>query len=70
MLIRVLPAYLILFSFLVSAQSGYNIKIKIDGYEDSLRLAYHFGNKQYIKATQAKNSDGWFVFEGEEAKRW
>ena len=35
-----------LFVFSAKAADGYNIKIKIDGFEkDTLFLGYHYGNK-------------------------
>jgi thiol-disulfide isomerase/thioredoxin len=54
----------------VSAQNkpGYNINIEIEGLRDSsIYLAYHFGNKQYLKDTIALDSRGRGVFTGKEA---
>ncbi|GAB5523032.1 MAG: hypothetical protein Roseis2KO_09040 [Roseivirga sp.] len=49
------------------AQSGHEIKINLNGYEeDVLYLAYHLGNKQYVKDTSRRNADDSFVFEGDE----
>ncbi len=46
--------------------SGYNIQIKIEGLQDStLMLAYHFGNRKYIKDTLQLDSRGQGVFSGE-----
>lgn len=48
-------------------ESGYNIKIKLNGYaKDTLFIAYHFGDKQYIKDTLIRQPDGIFVFKGAE----
>lgn len=48
-------------------ETGYNIKIKLDGYaKDTLFIAYHFGDKQYIKDTLLRQPDGLFVFKGPE----
>ncbi|NET34296.1 MAG: redoxin domain-containing protein [Cyanothece sp. SIO1E1] len=48
------------------AQSGHDIKIKINGYEQSeLYLAYHLGDKQYISDTVKVESDGTFRFKGD-----
>jgi thiol-disulfide isomerase/thioredoxin len=47
---------------------GYSIKVKLTGYtEKQLFLGYHFGEKPYLKDTALINSQGYFVFEGEEA---
>lgn len=50
-------------------KDGYNIRVKIEGYEnDTCILAHHMGDKKYISATvTSKNEDNEFVFEGEEA---
>ncbi len=48
-------------------ESGYAIKIKLNGYDkDTLFIAYHFGDKQYIKDTLLRQTDGLFVFKGTE----
>lgn len=48
------------------AGDGYQIRVKINGYQnDTLYLAYHFGDKQYIKDTIIRNSTGDFIFEGD-----
>ncbi|MEM6319184.1 MAG: thioredoxin-like domain-containing protein, partial [Bacteroidota bacterium] len=50
------------------AQSGYEIKVKLDNYDqEQLMLGYHYGDKQYIKDSVTANTDGVFVFSGEEA---
>ena len=48
--------------------SGYNIRVRIDGLQDTtLLLAYHFGNRKYIKDTIQVDSRGAGVFSGDEA---
>lgn len=49
------------------AQKGYQISISIDGYEENtLMLAYYYGDKQYIKDTSFVNTNGQFIFSGED----
>lgn len=51
----------------IFAGPGYKIKVKINGYKkDTLFLAYHYGDKQYIRDTVARGADGFFVFQGAE----
>ncbi len=48
--------------------TGYNINVKIEGLQDTtLLLAYHFGNRKYIKDTIQVDSQGAGVFRGDEA---
>ena len=55
------------FSFTLFGQSGYQIDVKLDNYDqDQLMLGYHYGDKQYIKDSVKINADGKFVFKGEE----
>jgi thiol-disulfide isomerase/thioredoxin len=62
----VLAFFLAAFTPLFSA--GYNISIRIDGIQDTtLLLAYHFGNRKYIKDTIRVDSRGAGIFSGEEA---
>ncbi len=50
------------------AQSGHRIEVQAEGFEgQEIYLAYYFGDKQYIRDTTARNPQGTFVFEGEEA---
>lgn len=50
------------------SQSGHEITINLNGYEeDVLYLAYHYGNKQYVKDTVYKQAGNSFVFRGEQA---
>ena len=47
---------------------GYQINLKINGYEGkSMIIAYHYGDKQFIKDTLKVSPNGDFVFKGEEA---
>lgn len=49
------------------SQSGYEIKINLNGYEeDVLYLAYHLGDKQYVRDTSRRTADNSFVFQGDE----
>ena len=70
------PLFSLFFSFslllspnLASSQkTGYQIKVKIDGFEkDELYLGYFYGDKQYIKDTAYVETDGRFYFEGNES---
>lgn len=50
------------------ANGGYEITVKIDGFtQPEAYLAYHYGDKQYIKDTVQVNDAGNLVFSGEEA---
>ncbi len=54
--------------FSLMAQEGYKIEITMDNYgSDTLLMGYHYGDKQYIKDTCIINSDGKFLFQGEES---
>ncbi len=58
---------LLFFSTAVQAQAGYDIQVNIKGYEQSeLYLAYHLGDKQYIKDTVQISKDGTFHFKGDQ----
>jgi hypothetical protein len=47
--------------------AGYNIRVRIDGIQDTtLLLAYHFGNRKYVKDTIQVDSRGAGVFSGDE----
>lgn len=57
----------LLSSLVVWAQAGYEIKVEIDGYQESeLYLAYYLGDKQYIQDTVTRAKDDSFTFSGEE----
>jgi peroxiredoxin len=50
-----------------SFSQGYKISIRVKGIKDSTcYLAYHFGDKQYLKDTAKADSKGLIVFEGNE----
>jgi len=60
-----------LFSFIFFnlgfGQSGYEISVKLDGFEnDTLLLGYQYADKQYIKDTVLRQDDQ-FLFSGSEA---
>lgn len=67
---RVLTAWLALFilpAFLYSQKVGYQIKVKIDGFQGKeAYLGYYFGDKQYLKDTAYVSANGWYYFEGNE----
>ncbi len=60
----------VVFSIVVSAvfaTEGYHFTIKIDGYQETeLLLAYHLGDKQYIRDTVQVDDKGFFHFKGED----
>lgn len=59
--------FAILFCTSTWAQAGHDIKVTIKDYDQpELYLAYHLGDKQYIKDTVKIDSDGAFHFKGEE----
>ncbi len=50
-----------------SQKTGYQIKVKIDGFQQKeAYLGYYFGDKQYLKDTAFVEADGRFYFEGNE----
>ena len=64
---------LVIFLFLLLQYSfaanppGYSIKIKVKGIKDTTcYLAYHFGDKQYLKDTAKVDSKGNFTFDGKD----
>lgn len=51
----------------IHSQGGFEIKVDIDDFEEEeLYLAYYLGDKQYIQDTTTRNSEGEFVFKGED----
>lgn len=60
--------FLSVFSLLTGfSQPGHDIRIQIDGYDQSeLYIAYYMGDKQYIKDTVSRSTDGSFLYQGEE----
>jgi thiol-disulfide isomerase/thioredoxin len=51
---------------LVSAQKGYNIKVKLENYASpELVIGFHFGEKQYVKDTVKVGPDGYFTFKAD-----
>ena len=50
-----------------AASKGYAIKVRLTGLKDTVcYLAYHFGDKQYLKDTAKVDSKGYMTFEGKE----
>lgn len=63
----ILLALLAAMSVAAFAANGYSIKIKLNNYsEKQLFLGYYYGDKPYSKDTAQLNSQGYFVFEGDE----
>ncbi len=53
----------------ITAQNGHEIKVNLDGFDgDRLYLAYHLGDKQYIKDTTYRDPDGTFTFTRKDEK--
>ena len=49
------------------ANGGHHIEVKVDGISDTTSyLAYHYGNRQYLKDTVDVDSEGRFAFTGNE----
>ncbi len=66
---RILTVFLLLAlpTFVFSQKVGYQIKVKIDGFQQNeAYLGYYFGDKQYLKDTAYVDPGGWFYFEGNE----
>jgi hypothetical protein len=59
--------FIVLFALptlLFSQSPGYQIKVKIDGFEGrETHLGYYYGDKQYLKDTAYLEADGYFYFE-------
>jgi peroxiredoxin len=54
------------FSLTLYAQKGHNVRVKLDNYaEKELVLAFHYGDKQYIKDTVALDAEGYFTFKAD-----
>lgn len=50
------------------ADKGYQIDVKVEGLQDTTAfLAYHYGNRQYVKDTVQIDSQGHFTFQGPES---
>lgn len=50
----------------VHAQDTYEIKLKIDGIEDSVAyLGYHYGDKKYVQDTAEVDASGQILFKGD-----
>lgn len=60
--------FLLLFCLFGTAfsQNGYNIKLKVNGIEDSVAyLGYHYGNKKYVQDTSVVEKSGQVIFKGD-----
>ncbi len=59
--------FLLISNVFADGKSGYQVKVKISNLpNDTIYLAYHFGDKQYMKDTIRLDSKGIGVFEGSE----
>ncbi|MFQ5446447.1 MAG: redoxin domain-containing protein [Saprospiraceae bacterium] len=66
-IITLLAFFLLLPVFVFSQKVGFQIKVKIDGFEGKeAYLGYYFGDKQYLRDTAYLAAGGWFYFEGNE----
>ncbi|MEM9888871.1 MAG: redoxin domain-containing protein [Bacteroidota bacterium] len=55
-------------TFAEAQKSGYDIKVKIEGFEEKeMYLGYFYADKQYLRDTAQVDEAGWFRFQGEEA---
>lgn len=58
---------LVLVSVSCIAQTGYNIRFKVDGLKDTTAyLGYYYGESTFVKDTAAVNHSGEFVFDGKQ----
>lgn len=58
---------ILLISFNCFAQSGYNIRFKVDGLKDTTAfLGYYYGESTFVKDTAKVNHAGEFVFNGKQ----
>lgn len=67
-MMRCATLFALVFTFTHSlfAQKGHNIRVKLDNYpEKELILAFHYGDKQYIKDTVSVGTDGFFTFKAD-----
>jgi thiol-disulfide isomerase/thioredoxin len=59
-------AWLLLLPALLSAQKGYNIRVKLDNYAaKEVVLGFHYGEKQYVKDTAEVDAEGFFTFKAD-----
>ncbi len=68
-MIRTLSAVFQLLLFIITpvvvSSQGYEIKVKIDGFtKNEIILAYQLGSKTYIQDTAARETDGSYIFRG------
>lgn len=68
MQIRLLTLLFTFVCFGVSAQTGYNIRLKVDGLKDTTAyLGYYYGESTFVKDTARVNHNGEFAFDGKQA---
>ena len=67
-MLRILTIFIAFFAFTTWSHSqkiGYQIKVKIDGFEEKeAYLGYFYGEKQYLRDTAYVETDGRIYFEG------
>jgi len=57
--------FILLFSFIYAADTGYKISVKLSNSNDTaLLLAHYYGNKQYLDDTAFRSKQGVFIFQG------
>ena len=62
-----LSLFLLVLNMAVQAEQGHQISITINNYDGTeTYLAYHFGNRQYLKDTAYVDTENRFVFSGQE----
>ena len=65
------PGLFILILFLSNhcfAQTGYNIRFKVDGWKDTTAyLGYYYGESTFVKDTARVSHTGAFAFDGKQA---
>lgn len=58
---------ILLYSFSCLAQTGYNIRLKVDGLKDTTAyLGYYYGESTFVKDTAKVNHAGEFAFDGKQ----
>ncbi len=62
-----LSLFLVVLTMATHAEQGHQISIQINNYDGTeTYLAYHFGNRQYLRDTAYVNTENRFVFSGKE----
>ncbi len=62
-----IPVFFLINSTTACATDGYHIEVRVEGISDTVCfLAYHYGDRQYLLDTVEVDSEGRFVFKGDE----